>query len=139
MTQLSFDLDSKPTKNARAWMDYHRKNPEVYRLFCLFTQEAIASGRRNYSAQAVIERIRWETEVLGGNDFKLPNAHVAFYARLFMKDHPAHDGFFRTAKSEADNIFDGGRAVTPAHLGRMDAGSPTVPGRSKSAAVDAFY
>ena len=112
--------------NAIAWEDYHRAHPEVYQRFVRFTKQAIDAGRRNYSARVIIERIRWETELETGGDFKLPNAHVAFYSRLFMEDHPAHAGFFRTAQSDADEIFHGG-AFTAPRTGRM------------SNAVDAFF
>jgi len=114
--------------NAIAWAAYHRAHPEVYQRFVRFTLEVIEAGREHYSAQAIVERIRWETEIQGGGDFKLPNAHVAFYSRLFMEDHPRHDGFFRTAQSDADALFHG---ASPA--------AGIVLGVSTSSAVEAFY
>ncbi|MBC8324318.1 MAG: hypothetical protein H8E27_01655 [Verrucomicrobia subdivision 3 bacterium] len=114
------------TPNAMAWASYHQAHPEVYRRFIQFTLEVIEAGREHYSAQAIIERIRWETEIQGGGEFKLPNAHVAFYSRLFMEDHPMHDGFFRTAQSDADALF---------HGGALDAGGA---GQSPNA-VEAFF
>lgn len=106
MTQLALPIyGTTPSKLAQAWLDYHAAHPEVYRLFCRFAHAAIAAGRANYSARAIFERMRWETEVEGGTDFKLPNAHVAFYSRQFAEDYPEHEGFFRTTQSEADELF----------------------------------
>lgn len=79
-----------------AWRAFHRANPRVYELFEQYTFEA-ARRRAHYSAKAIFERIRWHTEIeTTGADFKLNNNFHAYYARLFMKRHPRHDGFFRT-------------------------------------------
>jgi hypothetical protein len=31
-------------------------------------------------------------------DFKINNNHRAYYARLWMREHPQYDGFFRTRR-----------------------------------------
>lgn len=78
--------------------NYHRDNPEVWELFKSFTLELIYSGRRNYSANAIFERIRWEKDLGNGSEaaFKLNNNYRAFYARRFMATYPQYEGFFRT-------------------------------------------
>lgn len=50
MTSLQFDL----------WIS---QNPEVWRLFCHYTHQLIAAGHRHGSADAVVHRIRWHTDV----------------------------------------------------------------------------
>jgi hypothetical protein len=81
----------------RKWWEFHLANPQVYELFKRFTFEALRSGRKNYSAYAIFERIRWHSEIeTQGDDFKLNNNHRPYYARLFMYEHPEYDGFFRT-------------------------------------------
>ena len=40
---------------------FHQCHPEVWELFVEFTLEKIHAGFGNYSAKAVIERVRWET------------------------------------------------------------------------------
>ena len=77
---------------------FHENNPDVWRLFCGFTFDRINLGFKNYSANAIFERIRWEKDVGGDGavQFKLNNNYRAFYARRFMKAYPEHDGFFRT-------------------------------------------
>ncbi|BAQ90252.1 hypothetical protein [uncultured Mediterranean phage uvMED] len=80
---------------------FSKQNPEVSRLFVKFTHEIIARGFRNYSVQAIFERIRWETDqadVDGKSTFKLNNNYTPWFSRKFMERYPEHDGFFRTRK-----------------------------------------
>lgn len=73
---------------------FHASNPHVYELFEKYALEA-TKYLKHYSADAVAHRIRWETMInTQGDDFKLSNSWVAFYARMFMKKNPQHDGFF---------------------------------------------
>lgn len=82
---------------------YHKANPHIYELFKRFTFEKIRAGAKNLGSKAVFERIRWETGVeTVGDDFKVNNIFTPFYARLFMRDYPEHEGFFRVRASAAD-------------------------------------
>ena len=77
---------------------FHVEHPEVWDLFVRFSLEMIERGYSNYSAQSVIERIRWEKDA-GGDGmtaFKINNNFTAFYSRRFMRMHPQYEGFFRT-------------------------------------------
>ncbi len=76
---------------------FHRQHPEVWRYFNRFALQKIASGFRHYSADAVMHRVRWETEA-GATDegFKINNNHVAFYSRAFNDMHGRK--FFRTRR-----------------------------------------
>ncbi len=85
----------------RNYLEFDANNPVVWDLFKRFTTDAINVGLEAYSADAVMHRVRWETDVgrsepysKEGN-FKINNNHVCFYARRFMREHPQHDGFFR--------------------------------------------
>ena len=78
---------------------YHKRNPDVWDKFEEFAFDRIQKGFKNFSASAIIQRIRWDYADIGGRGevlFKIPNAHSAFYARWFMKKYPEHEGFFRT-------------------------------------------
>lgn len=77
---------------------YHKDNPEVWDFFQEFAFQMINRGYKNYSVNAIFERIRWEKDVGGDgqSQFKIGNNYRAFYARRFMKKYPEHDGFFRT-------------------------------------------
>lgn len=84
---------------------FHSENPEVYDLFERFTLMVIQRGFEHYGAMSIFQRIRWHTDVETNDEsYKINNNHVPFYARLFMKNHPQHEGFFRTRKSVADEL-----------------------------------
>ena len=77
---------------------FHAARPEIFHLFDKFTYQLIARGFKNYSVNAIFERIRWETDQAdteGRASFKLNNNHRSFYARRWMNKHPEHRGFFR--------------------------------------------
>lgn len=77
--------------------DWDKENPIIYQLFCRFTFEAIERGHKRLSAWMIANRIRWETSVVTtGNDYKISNDFIAFYARKFMEEYPQYDGFFKT-------------------------------------------
>lgn len=86
---------------------YHAQNPHVYQLFERFTFDAIRSGRKYFSARAIIERIRWQTQIEDNNDqFKISDHPMPFYARLFERNHPEHKGFFRKKHCQADGLME---------------------------------
>ncbi len=94
-----FDWASPPKiSGAEAqWRIFHAENPQVYELFKRFTFQVISAGRDRYSSDAICHRIRWHTTIEArGDTFKINDHHTAFYARLFMDDHPQHRGFFET-------------------------------------------
>ena len=83
----------------RAARVFHVEHPYIFSLFVRFTLEKIDQGHKHYSASAVFQRIRWETDrpdYAKGLDFKLNNNHIPFYARGLMRKFPKHAGFFRT-------------------------------------------
>ena len=85
------------------WWEWHRKNPHVYQMFERFAFEAIRKGHEHLSAWLIVNRIRWEsTVVTKGEDFKVSNDFIAYYARLFHALNPEHAGFFKTHKLKED-------------------------------------
>lgn len=89
---------------------FHQQHPIVWDLFKRFTFEVLRKGFKNYSVNAIFERIRWEQDVILGTSehlkdarFKLNNNYRAFYARRFMAAYPQHDGFFRTRKQTSED------------------------------------
>ena len=82
---------------------FHDEHPEVWVLFKRFAFQMIGKGFKNYSAQAIICRIRWEADAGGDgtSQFKINNNFYPLYARWFMINHPEHDGFFRTRKQKS--------------------------------------
>lgn len=85
---------------------YHKENPAVYELFVRFTRQAISAGRKRFSATAIIQRIRWETAVTGNDGFKINNNYSSYYARLFIREYPQHEGFFVTRAGRVDQVME---------------------------------
>lgn len=96
-SQLELDLD-----NAK-FCSYHSANPQVYEAFKKFTLRTIKKGFKNYSAKGIFELVRWHSGITADNDvFKVNNNYTSFYARLFEKDYPDHEGYFRKRTSKFD-------------------------------------
>ena len=95
------------TRMQKQFEKYFKANPNVWRLFCGYTWEAYFAGRKKFSAQAIIERVRWHHDVedRSVDEFKINNNFTAFYARKMMAMHPELEGFFRTRKSIADETL----------------------------------
>ena len=87
----------------QAWKRFHEENPQVYKLFLKFANEAREAGRERFGARMIWERIRWYTQVeTTGWKFKLNNNHVPYYARLLMLRDRRFDGFFDTRDARFD-------------------------------------
>lgn len=86
------------------WLEYHRDNPQVYQLICKYAQEVIDRGMKEYAIATIWERLRWHLtiEVRSAHDFKLPNNHRAYYARLWLDAHPDYPDFFRTCSLRSE-------------------------------------
>jgi len=78
------------------WRVWHKDNPHVWEMFCKLADKVRATGAKKTGAWLIIGRMRWdhffETE---GAEFKLPNDHIAFYARAYMASKPERSGLFK--------------------------------------------
>ncbi len=100
--QLKDDLQ----KRKRAFWDWHNANPQVYEKFEEYTLEAIATGRKHYSHWAIINRIRWNKEIeTNGEEFKISNDYICFYARTFMAYNPQHKDFFKIKQLKEEKLI----------------------------------
>jgi len=72
---------------------YNDQHPEVYKSFIMFAKIA-TQHKKYYSAKAIFHRVRWETMVSGGVDYKIDDGWISHYARKFMHDFPQHNNFF---------------------------------------------
>ena len=83
--------------------EYDQSNPQVWQLFKQFARDAYQAGHGRFSAQSIIERIRWKTSVeTRGGEFKINNDFAAFYARKYHEAFPQLDGFFQPRESQAE-------------------------------------
>jgi hypothetical protein len=81
------------------WWEWHKANPDVWRYFEKYAYEAVHRGRKKISHWLIINRIRWEVSIVTtGEDFKISNDYIAFYARLWKARHPEHADLFNTKK-----------------------------------------
>ena len=99
--------------------EFHREHPEVWELFTRFAFDRIGKGFSNYGAKAIMERVRWETNVGGDGttELKIGNNHTAFYSRRFAKMYPEHADFFRfRVQTSAYNPATGKPDPTPWEL-----------------------
>lgn len=89
----------------RAFRVFHAENPHVFRLFERFALEA-AARRKRFSSDAVLHRLRWFTQIETDDPagFKINDHWSAFYARLFLEQHPELAGFFELRRSVADRV-----------------------------------
>lgn len=79
--------------------EFHAENPRVYEFVNKLAREAINAGHNKFGIATIWEVIRWEVVTKTKDlNFKMPNNHRAYYARLWMKEHPEHGEFFRTAE-----------------------------------------
>ncbi len=101
--QLQEDLQERK----KVWWEWNKKNPDVWLKFEEYTLEAIKSGRKNYSHWAIINRIRWHSEIeTSGGEFKISNDYICFYARLFHARYPEHKDFFRLKQLKEEKMID---------------------------------
>lgn len=73
------------------FQEFHSNNPHVWKLFIRFAVQMVRAGHQTLSASLVVERIRWETNIVTRSDdrFKIANAHRAYYARLWNDKFPS--------------------------------------------------
>lgn len=94
------------SKHTEKFNEFHAAYPEVYENFKRFAFEKIAQGFKHYSAQSILERVRWETEAgadlfTTGEPFKINNNYTAEYSRKFTADNPRFEGFFRQRRQRS--------------------------------------
>lgn len=93
------DLMTPFEQRKKEWWEWHKANPNVWLHFERFSMEAVNKGRKKISHWLIINRIRWEVNIITtGEDFKISNDYIAFYARLWKAKHPAHKDLFTTKR-----------------------------------------
>jgi hypothetical protein len=80
-------------KRVDAFFKSFTANPAVWRQFERYALDAIQTQRK-LGAKAIMERVRWETEIERNEDFKVSNNWTAYYARIFALKYPAFRDYF---------------------------------------------
>lgn len=87
-------LADVPEQTRAEFMRYHMAHPEIWKAFERFALQAFAAGKKHYGAKGIFERVRWETEIVHGREFKANNNYVSYFARIFAAKYPEARDFF---------------------------------------------
>ena len=72
---------------------FHRQNPHVLDAVISLSKRTRDAGRKRGSISQIFEVLRYTYSLrTAGSDYKLANAHRAFYARIVMALHPELSG-----------------------------------------------
>lgn len=83
------------TATRKGFKTFDKKNPIVYKKFKKYASQLYKSGRRRYSAWAIINAVRWEQDFgTRGSKFKIDNDFIALYARKLVRENKNFKGFF---------------------------------------------
>lgn len=77
---------------------YHTENPHIYKRFRELAEEMRKTGRGYYSSKMLINVIRWETDLRGGDEFKINDKYQSLYGRLLAFNEPTFEEFFQFRK-----------------------------------------
>jgi hypothetical protein len=77
------------------FLEFDKKNPLVYRMFCEQINKAIKLGKTKISAKTVLGFVRWEAQFYTiGDEYKINDAFTSRYARKFIADFPKFQDIF---------------------------------------------
>jgi hypothetical protein len=97
------DLDKSFQERKNEWADFHRENPLIWHYFEKFAFEALANKRKKISHWLIVNRVRWEVYIVTtGEEFKISNNYIAFYARFWQETHPLHKELFNTKRMKGE-------------------------------------
>jgi uncharacterized membrane protein len=92
------------TEQQKMIINYHEKNPHLYEAFKQYSANAINSGYKYFSAEMIINRMRWYSMIEAKDDsFKIRNDVKPFFARMLMANNEKYNNFFKLRPS----IWDG--------------------------------
>lgn len=77
----------------KRFFQYHQDHPEIYKEFKRMAFE-MRKVRRKYSHVTIMESMRWNKDLEGGEVFKINNDYKALYARAMIHFHPEFKDFF---------------------------------------------
>jgi len=95
-------------KQDRKFFDFHALHPEVFKLFVKFSRHAKNAGHRRYSGWAVMNQVRWHTDVTTRlpDGPRLNNGLISHYTRMMMRDYPEYKRFFHIKPLQVRSSLD---------------------------------
>jgi hypothetical protein len=81
---------------AKDWWKRHCAKPWIYKDICDRADSVIRRGFPEYSIDTIISSARFHSDVTKGptDEFKFYNVDRAYYARLWLEEHPDYPIFF---------------------------------------------
>lgn len=98
-TQL--DLLAPATQSQTAFQRFHGEHPEVLREIRSVALKMKRRGFDSYSIMTIYGAVRYRLSLDSGEDYKLNNNYMPYYARLVMDTTPELRGFFKTRELNA--------------------------------------
>lgn len=81
---------------------FDSSHPGVFTKFVEFAEQVRARGKTRYSADAILHRIRWWSDVeRQSGEYALNNNWTSYLARRLMRERPEFDGFFETRERKS--------------------------------------
>ena len=88
-------FDRYPQTMKDRFKKFHSENPHVYEEFKRLAFKMKATGRTKYSATAIVNVLRWETDLkTKGDVFQINNDFISIYVRLIIWRYPEMVDFF---------------------------------------------
>lgn len=84
----------------------NREHPEMYQQFRLFALQLLQAGRTRISHGTIIERMRWESAINAGPDYKINQNFGRPMAENFVSDYPEYEGVFEFRKRGERPAYD---------------------------------
>lgn len=101
-TLKPFGAGKKQSRLEREFFAFHEKNPHVYKRLVSLARDLKRRGHTKCGIQMLYEVVRWQSFTVNRQDeYKMANAHCAYYARLIMEQEEDLAGFFNTARVSA--------------------------------------
>jgi hypothetical protein len=105
LNQLKLALHEDFLAKKQEWLEWHTANPMVWKMFEQFAFQAVKMNKSKISHWLIINRIRWETSIMTtGNDFKISNDYIAFYARHWKETYPQYSNLFNTKRMIGESL-----------------------------------
>lgn len=119
---LQYGSPTRQDQIFERFVQFHRENPAIWRLFRLFTFNRIKRGFKRYSARGIAARVRFETDLPTQDDtgFKLNDHYTPYYARMFAVRYPNHGDFFRMRELVSAHHSPSEHELTPESFTMLD-------------------
>jgi len=85
---------------------FHARNPEILEQLIQLARAAKARGFRSYTIKGLWEVVRFRSDPVTAERYRMNNDFTSRYARLVMASEPSLKGFFTTREIGTDHTID---------------------------------